>query len=202
MSSLAAARADNFYYPPEWTSQQGLLNKIQGQHPLHKRAKKLDQDILTTSFEMPYNLYEASWKLLLHKDMELLNENSLLQCLQHLLASCSDKQFELWNKKSKKGQELHAFDNAVTIQERQARLKLISKCDHLEGSFIASKSSQHNTLHYGLVTLRVQWCYGLVPSAMPLDSYESVFACLTNIIFRIPPALLPWKFFVGFLNLL
>lgn len=27
MSSLAAARADNFYYPPEWTPKQGGLNK-------------------------------------------------------------------------------------------------------------------------------------------------------------------------------
>ncbi len=27
MSSLAAARADNFYYPPEWEPSKGGLNK-------------------------------------------------------------------------------------------------------------------------------------------------------------------------------
>ncbi|KAI5054703.1 hypothetical protein GOP47_0029848 [Adiantum capillus-veneris] len=57
MSSLAAARADNFYYPPEWTPQQGSLNKFQGQHPLRERARKLDQGILIIRFEMPYNIW-------------------------------------------------------------------------------------------------------------------------------------------------
>lgn len=72
-SSLAAARADNFYYPPEWTPDQvtiptfdfsvlifwhlvfwglmllvfqGSLNKFHGQHALRERARKLDQGIL------------------------------------------------------------------------------------------------------------------------------------------------------------
>ncbi|PKI55951.1 hypothetical protein CRG98_023683, partial [Punica granatum] len=45
-SSLAAARADNFYYPPEWTPEQGSLNKFHGQHALRERARKLDQGIL------------------------------------------------------------------------------------------------------------------------------------------------------------
>jgi hypothetical protein len=46
MSSLAAARADNFYYPPEWTPDQGGLNKFRGTHALGKRASKLNQGIL------------------------------------------------------------------------------------------------------------------------------------------------------------
>ena len=48
MSSLAAARADNFYYPPEWTPEAGSLNKFAGVPPGHlgKRAKKMDQGIL------------------------------------------------------------------------------------------------------------------------------------------------------------
>eukprot|EP00252_Welwitschia_mirabilis_P008930 TRINITY_DN2119_c0_g1_i1.p1 TRINITY_DN2119_c0_g1~~TRINITY_DN2119_c0_g1_i1.p1 ORF type:complete len:313 (+),score=71.22 TRINITY_DN2119_c0_g1_i1:230-1168(+) len=57
MSSLAAARADNFYYPPEWTPDQGSLNKFQGQHPLRERARKLDQGILIIRFEMPFNVW-------------------------------------------------------------------------------------------------------------------------------------------------
>ena len=28
MSTLAAARADNFYYPPEWEPSKGGLNKV------------------------------------------------------------------------------------------------------------------------------------------------------------------------------
>mgnify|MGYP001797697538 CR=1 FL=1 len=43
MSSLAAARADNFYFPPEWSPSKGGLNKFQGQHALRERAKKIDQ---------------------------------------------------------------------------------------------------------------------------------------------------------------
>ncbi|CAL8471533.1 g11075 [Coccomyxa elongata] len=57
MSTLAAARADNFYYPPEWDPSKGGLNTFQGQHPLRERAKKLDQGILVIRFEMPFNVW-------------------------------------------------------------------------------------------------------------------------------------------------
>lgn len=57
MSSLAAARADNFYYPPEWDPSQGGLNKFHGQHALRERARKIDQGILIIRFEMPYNIW-------------------------------------------------------------------------------------------------------------------------------------------------
>jgi coiled-coil domain-containing protein 130 len=57
MSTLAAARADNFYYPPEWTPKKGTLNKFNGQHALRERAKKIDQGILVIRFEMPYNIW-------------------------------------------------------------------------------------------------------------------------------------------------
>lgn len=57
MSSLAAARADNFYYPPEWTPKKGGLNKFHGQHALRERARKLDQGILIIRFEMPFNIW-------------------------------------------------------------------------------------------------------------------------------------------------
>ena len=50
MSTLAAARADNFYFPPEWDPKKGGLNKQQGQHPLRERAKKIDQGILVIRY--------------------------------------------------------------------------------------------------------------------------------------------------------
>lgn len=57
MSTLAAARADNFYYPPEWSPKKGGLNKFHGQHALRERARKLDQGILIIRFEMPFNVW-------------------------------------------------------------------------------------------------------------------------------------------------
>ncbi|CAI9276111.1 unnamed protein product [Lactuca saligna] len=57
MSTLAAARADNFYYPPEWEPKKGGLNKFNGQHALRERARKLDQGILIIRFEMPYHIW-------------------------------------------------------------------------------------------------------------------------------------------------
>eukprot|EP00850_Spirogloea_muscicola_P021391 SM000247S08280 [mRNA] locus=s247:183967:186607:+ [translate_table: standard] len=57
MSTLAAARADNFYYPPEWTPDKGGLNKFQGQHPLRERAKKIGEGILVIRFETPFNIW-------------------------------------------------------------------------------------------------------------------------------------------------
>lgn len=59
MSTLAAARADNFYYPPEWEPKKGGLNKFNGQHALRERARKLDQGILIIRFEMPYHIWCA-----------------------------------------------------------------------------------------------------------------------------------------------
>ncbi|GIL88984.1 hypothetical protein Vretimale_16293 [Volvox reticuliferus] len=58
MSSLAAAKADNFYYPPDFDPQKHhSLNKYNGQHPLRERASKLDQGILVIRFEMPFNIW-------------------------------------------------------------------------------------------------------------------------------------------------
>ncbi|KAL0915258.1 hypothetical protein M5K25_015661 [Dendrobium thyrsiflorum] len=57
MSSLAAARADNFYYPPEWSPKKGSLNKFHGQHALRERARKINQGILIIRFEMPFNVW-------------------------------------------------------------------------------------------------------------------------------------------------
>mmetsp|Transcript_807 Transcript_807/g.2490 ORF Transcript_807/g.2490 Transcript_807/m.2490 type:complete len:335 (+) Transcript_807:475-1479(+) len=58
MSSLAAARADNFYYPPTWDPKKGgLTQQATGQHPLRERARKLDQGILIIRFEMPFNVW-------------------------------------------------------------------------------------------------------------------------------------------------
>jgi len=67
MSSLAAARADNFYHPPDWdprkesrAAHHDRKNNVGApawmSHPLRERAKKLDQGILTIRFEMPFNV--------------------------------------------------------------------------------------------------------------------------------------------------
>jgi coiled-coil domain-containing protein 130 len=59
MSSLAAARADNFYFPPGWTPDKGSLNKYHGVPPGHLgvRAKKMDQGILVIRFETPFDFW-------------------------------------------------------------------------------------------------------------------------------------------------
>ncbi|KAG5236969.1 coiled-coil domain-containing protein [Salix suchowensis] len=51
-SSLAAARADNFYYPPEWPPKKGGLNKFHGQHALRERARKFDQGLLIIRYAL------------------------------------------------------------------------------------------------------------------------------------------------------
>ncbi|OQR92555.1 hypothetical protein THRCLA_08674 [Thraustotheca clavata] len=57
MSSLAAARADNFYYPPGWRPEKGSINKYQKSHPLGKRAKDIKDGILVVRFEMPFDVW-------------------------------------------------------------------------------------------------------------------------------------------------
>ena len=62
MSSLAAARADNFYHPPNWDPRKESRAEFHAgkgswkAHPLRERAKKLDEGILTIRFEMPFDV--------------------------------------------------------------------------------------------------------------------------------------------------
>ena len=66
MSSLKAARADNFYHPPDWDPRHGSRAELAAArlgepawkaHPLRERAKKLaTEGILTVRFEMPFNV--------------------------------------------------------------------------------------------------------------------------------------------------
>ena len=59
MSSLAAARADNFYNPPDWDPSKESRNKYHGSHgALGDRARKLEKEgILIIRFEMPFNVW-------------------------------------------------------------------------------------------------------------------------------------------------
>lgn len=63
MSSLAAARADNFYYPPDWDPSTGSeqARKAGGKNAkngaLGARANKSSQGILVIRFEMPFNVW-------------------------------------------------------------------------------------------------------------------------------------------------
>lgn len=70
MSSLAAARADNFYHPPDWDPRKqsrgehaaGGGAKLSKEdkwkaHPLRERAKRLaTEGVLIIRFEMPFNV--------------------------------------------------------------------------------------------------------------------------------------------------
>ncbi|XP_026194586.1 coiled-coil domain-containing protein 130 homolog [Cyclospora cayetanensis] len=57
MSSLAAARADGYYYGPDYDPAiHGSLNKYRGSHPLGDRAKDIALGILVVRFEMPYKV--------------------------------------------------------------------------------------------------------------------------------------------------
>lgn len=59
MSSLAAARADNYYYPKDFDPKKHQsVNKYHKSHPLGKRAKDLQTDgVLVVRFEMPFHVW-------------------------------------------------------------------------------------------------------------------------------------------------
>lgn len=54
---MAERKSQQKYYPPEWTPDQGSVNKFRGHHPLGHRAKKIDQGIIVIRFEMPFNVW-------------------------------------------------------------------------------------------------------------------------------------------------
>ncbi|PSS05495.1 hypothetical protein PHLCEN_2v3777 [Hermanssonia centrifuga] len=48
----------NKYYPPDYDGEKhGSLNSYRGKHALGDRARKLDQGILVTRFELPFNIW-------------------------------------------------------------------------------------------------------------------------------------------------
>ncbi|RDB30969.1 hypothetical protein Hypma_000129 [Hypsizygus marmoreus] len=47
----------NKYYPPDYDPSHGSLNKYRGKHALGDRARKIDQGILITRFELPFNIW-------------------------------------------------------------------------------------------------------------------------------------------------
>ncbi|KAG6909976.1 hypothetical protein DXG01_013976 [Tephrocybe rancida] len=47
----------NKYYPPDYDPSHGSLNSYRGKHALGDRARKLDQGILITRFELPFNIW-------------------------------------------------------------------------------------------------------------------------------------------------
>ncbi|KAF8876729.1 hypothetical protein BD779DRAFT_1677629 [Infundibulicybe gibba] len=47
----------NKYYPPDYDPSHGSLNSYRGKHALGDRARKIDQGILITRFELPFNIW-------------------------------------------------------------------------------------------------------------------------------------------------
>ncbi|KIJ51330.1 hypothetical protein M422DRAFT_26748 [Sphaerobolus stellatus SS14] len=48
----------NKYYPPDYDGEKhGSLNSYRGKHALGDRARKIDQGILVTRFELPFNIW-------------------------------------------------------------------------------------------------------------------------------------------------
>ncbi|KAF8072115.1 CWC16 protein [Lyophyllum atratum] len=47
----------NKYYPPDYDPSHGSLNTYRGKHALGDRARKIDQGILITRFELPFNIW-------------------------------------------------------------------------------------------------------------------------------------------------
>eukprot|EP00656_Telonema_subtile_P053526 TRINITY_DN7783_c0_g1_i2.p1 TRINITY_DN7783_c0_g1~~TRINITY_DN7783_c0_g1_i2.p1 ORF type:complete len:190 (+),score=48.78 TRINITY_DN7783_c0_g1_i2:102-671(+) len=62
MSSLAAARADNFYHPPDWDPQKVSRDKFQGSRGSNQYEQK---GIIR--FEMPYNVNCLGCKAMIGK---------------------------------------------------------------------------------------------------------------------------------------
>ncbi|KAI0048963.1 DUF572-domain-containing protein [Auriscalpium vulgare] len=51
----------NKYYPPDYDdAKHGSLNSYRGKHALGDRARKIDQGILITRFELPFNIWCGS----------------------------------------------------------------------------------------------------------------------------------------------
>eukprot|EP00921_Rhytidocystis_pertsovi_P012301 GHVQ01019915.1.p1 GENE.GHVQ01019915.1~~GHVQ01019915.1.p1 ORF type:complete len:403 (+),score=100.53 GHVQ01019915.1:213-1421(+) len=81
MSSLAAARADGFYYPPQYDgSKHGSINKFNNSHPLGVRAKNISQGILVIRFEMPFKVWCTSCNSIIDQGVRFDAEKKKVGC--------------------------------------------------------------------------------------------------------------------------
>lgn len=81
MSSLAAARADGFYYGPEYDPKvHGSLNKYRGSHPLGDRAKDIRLGILVIRFEMPFKVSCLSCNTIVDKGVRFNAKKEKVGC--------------------------------------------------------------------------------------------------------------------------
>ncbi|KAF8820766.1 nuclear protein-like family protein [Cardiosporidium cionae] len=85
MSSLAAARADGFYYGPSFNPQKHKsLNKYRKSHPLGERAKDIDKGILIVRFEMPFKVWCLGCDSIIDKGVRF---NAKKQCVGHYFST-------------------------------------------------------------------------------------------------------------------
>jgi coiled-coil domain-containing protein 130 len=82
MSSLSAARADNFYYPPEWIPNQEGNDGGSRVDPLGERGKNKHLGIITIRFELPYNCWCLNCKNFVSKGVRYNAEKR--QCGKYL----------------------------------------------------------------------------------------------------------------------
>lgn len=151
MSTLAAARADNFYYPPEWSPSKGGLNKFNGQHALRERARKIDQGILIIRFEMPYNIWCGGCESMIAKGVRFNAEKKQVgnyystkiwsfsmksPCCQQVIVIQTDPQnckYVIMSGARQKVEDYDAEDAETTLlPESEDRTKLIDPFYRLE----------------------------------------------------------------------
>ncbi|KAL3824062.1 hypothetical protein ACJIZ3_020091 [Penstemon smallii] len=164
MSSLAAARADNFYYPPEWDPKKGGLNKFHGQHALRERAKKIDQGILIIRFEMPYNIWCGGCESMIAKGVRFNAEKKQVgnyystkiwsfsmksACCQHEIVIQTDPQnclYVIISGARKKVEDYDAEDaETLVLPVEEDRTKLedpFKRLEHQEGDMKKKKEAE------------------------------------------------------------
>ncbi|KAF8820464.1 nuclear protein-like family protein [Cardiosporidium cionae] len=85
MSSLAAARADGFYYGPNFNPQKHKsLNKYRNSHPLGERAKDIGIGILIVRFEMPFKVWCLGCDSIIDKGVRF---NAKKRCIGHYFST-------------------------------------------------------------------------------------------------------------------
>ncbi|KAL6573662.1 hypothetical protein OROHE_002121 [Orobanche hederae] len=164
MSSLAAARADNFYYPPEWEPKKGGLNKFHGQHALRERARKIDQGILIIRFEMPYNIWCGGCEAMIAKGVRFNAEKKQVgnyystkiwsfsmksACCRHEIVIQTDPQnceYVIISGARKKIEEYDAEDAETLVlpveDDKSKLLDPFKRLEHQEGDMKKKKEAE------------------------------------------------------------
>jgi hypothetical protein len=166
MSSLAASRADNFYFPPEWEPSMGSISKFQG-----SKGKNQYEQYGIIRFELPFDAWCLKCNLHMSKGLRFnatkeragnyfsttiwTFTTKCYDCNQQFIIKtnpqASTYDFEEGLRKHEQDYDIGTEDGVVELKTAEERVQLdqdpMFRLQHIEEDKFRTKSIKQNLMH-------------------------------------------------------